>query len=398
MYDDLRGPGHREYWLSGGRGSGKSSFAAFAVLRRVMADPDANCVVYRRVAFTLKDSVYALFQWAAERMGVARLFRFRRSPLEIVYLPTGQRILFRGADDPLKSKSITVPRGHFKLLWFEEAAEFRGMEDIRSIVQSVLRGSADSALIFTFNPPRSVRSWINEERLVPRPERMLLHTTYRDVPAAWLGERFLSDAEALEKLNPGAYRNEYLGEVTGTGGQVFENVCLRELADGELRALDRRFYGLDFGFASDPDALTEWAYDKRGRILCAVSEHVKTGESAQALGRAIRRVAGRNPVACDSADPRMISELRSLGINAVPAKKGPGSREHGYRWLQTLSAIVIDPARTPVAAREFSACEYERDKDGGFINAFPDRDDHTIDACRYALEREMTQRKAKTMK
>lgn len=395
MYDDMRAGGHREYWIKGGRGSGKSSFAAFVILRTLMADPDANCAVYRRVAGTLKDSVYALMQWATRRMGVEALFRFKRSPLEIEYLPTGQRILFRGADDPLKSKSITVPRGHFKLLWFEETGEFRSPQDLRSIVQSVLRGADDGLVLCTFNPPRSPRSWINEACLEPRPGRMLLHTTYLDLPREWLGERFLSEAQVLKRFNPQAWKNEYLGEVTGESGQVFTNLELRQIPQSELMALDKRFYGLDFGFAADPDALTEWAFDRKSATLFALSEHVVSGESPQALSLAAKQMAGRRLIVCDSAEPRMISQLKSLGVNAVGARKGPGSREHGYRFLQTLSRIVIDPARTPTVAREFTTCEYETDPAGRPLSAYPDRDDHTIDACRYALEKEMTPRKAR---
>ena len=392
----MRSGGHAEYWLKGGRGSGKSSFAALAVLMGILRDPEANAVIYRRVAATLRDSVCALMGWAVGALGAEGLFLFKRSPPEIIYKATGQKILFRGADDPVKSKSITVEKGHFKLLWFEEMSEFRGESDIRSIVQSVLRGSDGGMLIGTYNPPRSASHWINAACLEKRPGRLVKHTTYLDMPRAWLGERFLLEAEALRRLNPRAYSNEYLGEVTGTGGRVFGNLRIGAIGDKELSVLDRRYFGLDFGFARDPDAFTQWAFDRREKTLYAVDEYVSPQLSPAHLAGEVLARAGRNPVYCDSADPRMIHELRSLGVNAVAARKGPGSREHGYRWLQTLSAIRADPFRTPVTARELSAYEYRRDKNGSFINAYPDGDDHTLDSCRYALEREIGARRAGT--
>ena len=388
--------GHREYWLKGGRGSGKSSFAALAILRGMLADPSANCVSYRRVANTLKDSVYAAFGWAVRTLGLENLFRFKLSPLEIVFQPTGQRILFRGADDPLKSKSLALKNGHFKYLWFEEASEFRCAEDLRSIVQSVLRGADRGAMICTYNPPRNAMHWINALNMAPDGGRYILHTTYLDMPRRWLGERFLEEAEALKDRNERAYRNEYLGEITGSGGRVFENLRLEQIPQKTLDSLDRRYFGLDFGFAQDPDALTEWAYDKKKRELWAVRESVHCGQSPQKLCEEIRRIAGRKVIYCDSADPRMISLLKSEGISAVGVKKGAGSREQGFRWLTTLAAIHVDPIRTPEIAREMAAYEYAQDRQGRFISAYPDGDDHTLDSCRYALEIEINRRKAET--
>ncbi len=398
VYDDMKAGGHGEYWLKGGRGSGKSSFAAFAILRGILADPAANAVVYRRVALTLRDSVYASFCRAAEMLGIAPLFRFGKSPLEIEYLCTGQKILFRGADDPLKSKSIAVKKGYFKYLWFEETAEFKGEEDLRSIIQSVMRGSDEGIVICTYNPPRSARAWINAAGTLDVPGRLTLTTTYLDMPRAWLGRRFLSEARALKQTNERAYRNEYLGEVTGSGGQVFDNLEIRTLSDEELSSLEIRYRGLDFGFAADPDAYTEWAFDRKKRVLYALSELVSPGMSAQTLAEEVKRRAGRAGVVCDSAEPRLIAELKAQGVNARGAKKGPGSREHGYRWLQTLSRIVIDSARTPHIFLEMSAYEYPRAADGGFINVYPDGNDHTLDSARYALEACMTERRAKTQK
>ena len=396
LYDDIRAGRHREYVLAGGRGSCKSSFVCLVILMGLMTDPMANAVIYRRVARTLKDSVYAAVDRAARLMGIRDKLRFTRSPLGVEVIATGQKILFRGADDPMKSKSIAVSRGYFSFLWFEEMSEFGGEEDLRSIMQSVLRGSDGGRVIGTCNPPRSPSHWLNRMLLKPADGRLIHFSTYLDVPRGWLGESFFEAAEALRKSNPMAYENEYLGVVTGSGGKVFGNLKTGPLTDAELTACDRYFYGLDFGFAADPDAFTVWSYDRKTRILTAVDEYVSVKDTAEKLAEEVLRRAGRNPVTCDSADPRMIAALRSLGVNARAARKGQGSREHGYRWLETRALIRADPARTPVICRELEEYEYEKDREGHFTGAYPDGNDHTLDSARYALESESSLRSAST--
>lgn len=386
VYDDLKAGRHDEYWLKGGRGSTKSSFISLAIVRGLLVDTDANAIIYRRVGNTIKDSVYAQMIWAIERLGLAPWFQARVSPFELIYRPTGQRILFRGADDPLKSKSIKLQRGYFRYLWFEELAEFRSMEDVRTIKQSVFRGVDRGVTLYSYNPPKSAQSWVNAEALKCVPSRLVHHSTYLDVPTEWLKEAFIAEADALRQANVRAWRNEYLGEITGTGGNVFDNLEIREISDGEIAGLDRIYNGLDFGFAVDPDAFVRVAYAPNARRLYLLDEYVSPHTPTDALAEQISRRAGRALVNCDSADPRMIRELRSRGINAVGAKKGPGSREHGYRWLQNLGAIIADPRRTPNAVRELTAYEYLRDRNGNFCAAYPDGNDHTLDALRYATE------------
>ena len=396
LYEDIREGRHREYILAGGRGSCKSSFVSVVILMGLMTDPMANAVIYRKVARTLKDSVYASVERAAGMMGIRNLLRFTKSPLGVEVIATGQKILFRGADDPMKSKSIAVSRGYFSYLWFEEMSEFSREEDLRSITQSVLRGSDEGRVIGTYNPPRSPAHWVNRMMLIPKDGRLTHFSTYLDVPRAWLGESFLSEAEALRKSNPKAYENEYLGVVTGSGGRVFENLKIMPLTDSELSACDKLFYGLDFGFAADPDAFTVWSYDRRNGVLTAIDEYVSVKDTAEKLAGEILKRAGKSPVTCDSADPRMISALRSMGVNARAARKGPGSRDHGYRWLETRAMIRADPTRTPVICRELEEYEYEKDREGRFTGGYPDGNDHTLDSARYALESEAAMRAAKT--
>ena len=170
---DVRDMRHAEYMLCGGRGSTKSSFISIMIVLGLLLDSDANAIVYRRVGNTLKDSVYAQIVWAIGMLKRDGEFICRKSPMEIIRPTTGQRIMFRGADDPMKSKSIKLTRGYFKYLWFEELTEFRGMEDIRTIKQSVLRGGEKTVTFYSYNPPRSAQNWVNREVLLPRADRLV---------------------------------------------------------------------------------------------------------------------------------------------------------------------------------------------------------------------------------
>ena len=395
---DIDREAHAEYWLNGGRGSGKSVFVARKILLGMLAHPRASAAVYRRVANTLRQSVYEEFVKAIDALGLRPWCSFRLSPLEIRFKPTGQRILFRGADDPGRSKSITLSKGYFGYLWFEEAAEFQGMEDIRVIQASALRGVADQRPVtfLTYNPPVSARNWVNAEALKPRQDRLVHHSTYLELPAEWIGPGFIAQAQALRETNERAWRHMYLGEVTGSGGQVFDNLVLRALPDSEIATLGRFYNGLDFGFAADPDALTRWAWSPGTRTLYAVAEFVASHNSTDTLAERVRAIAGGEVVWADSEDPRTINELKRRGVSAIAVRKGPGSVKAGVKWLQDIAAIVIDPARTPNIAREFSGYEDTPDRNGGFLPDVPDRDNHTIDSCRYALSQLILQKHAHT--
>ena len=393
---DLVNDLHTDYWLKGGRGSTKSSFISIQIIIGMLRDPDANAIVYRKVGNTIKDSVFAQMVWAIDMLQQNALFELRKSPYEIIHRKTGQRILFRGADDPMKSKSIKLNHGYFKYLWFEELTEFRGMEDIRTIKQSVFRGVKKAITFYSYNPPKTARNWVNEESLKPVDGRLVHHSTYLDVPHDWLQDAFFAEANAVKHTNDRAYRNEYLGEVTGIGGSIFENLVLRTITDDELSTFDRYYNGLDFGFAVDPDAFTRWHYDRKTRCLYAIAEYYGARTTIDTLASKVSSIVGREVVRCDSADPRMITELKLRGINAIGAKKGAGSRDHGYRWLQDQGAIIVDPDRTPNIAREFAKYEFACDKNGNFLSEYPDHDDHTCDSARYGLEPEITRRIATT--
>ena len=400
VHTAIRAGEYDEYWLDGGRGSAKSSFIAIEIIFGMMRNADANAIVYRKVGATLRESVFEQLLWAIDKLGVSQYWSTRVSPMEIRYKPTGQRILFRGLDDASKSKSIKVRRGFFGYLWFEELAEMSGIDDIRTVKASINRGTPDEGKVITFysyNPPKSAANWVNKEAITPNKRRMCHHSCYLDIPPAWLGKEFIAEAEALKASNEAAYRHMYLGEVTGTGGNVFDNVEIRRITQEELDAQAYFFNGLDFGFAVDPDAFIRWAYNKRTRAIYAVTEYYSARTPTDRLSEEIKKRAEHAVVRCDSAEPRMINELRSRGINTLGVKKGAGSVDHGMRWLQNLGAIIIDPERTPNAAKEFKAYEYTQDRNGGFLPEYPDKDNHLIDATRYAFENEIAMRKLNTM-
>ena len=390
VHQAVKSGDYHRFLLAGGRGSGKSSFVSLEILLGLMRDPRAGAIIYRKVADTLRDSVYAQMLWALDRLGLAGQWQARLSPMELVRRETGQRILFRGADDPQKSKGVRLRDGYFRYLWFEELSEFDGIDAIRTIKASILRASGEgpqarTSVLCTYNPPVSPWHWVNREACAPPAGRLQHHSDYRDMPAQWLGDSFLAEADALRAQNLRAWRHMYLGEVTGTGGQVFENVRLRPIRREEWEGLPT-YSGMDFGFATDPDAFVRCAFDKKRRVLYVVDEFAALGLLIERLAKEVRARAGNDVITCDSAEPRSIAGLRACGLRVTAARKGPDSVGHGLKWLQTLGGIVIDPARCPLAAGEFSRYEYDRDRSGRVLPRYPDHDNHTIDAVRYAME------------
>ena len=388
---------HTHYKLYGGRGSTKSSFISIEIIMGMMQDPDANAACFRRVGNTLQESVYEQLLWAFDALGVSHLWKPSLSPLRITYLPTGQRIVFRGCDDPNKSKSIKLRRGYFKYIWYEERAEFEGDEDERTINQSLMRGGDHYVVFYSWNPPKSLNSWVNQDVLTVRDDTLCNHSTYLTVPREWLGEQFFIEANELKKRKIMAYRHEYLGEAIGTGGKVFDNVILREIKPEEIAIFDKIRQGLDFGFAADPLAFLRMHYNKKQHRLYIYREIYQVNLKNREAVSKIKKINPENKIiTADSEEPRSIATFNEMGLRLIGAKKGPGSVDFGMDYLSNeIDEIIIDPVTCPNAAREFSTYELERDKNGNFKGGYPDKDNHTIDACRYGLEDDMIQRKAK---
>lgn len=384
---DLYAGNHREYWLKGGRSSTKSSFISLMIVLGLLQDRNANAIIYRKVGNTVKDSVYAQMIWAIDVLGCASLFVYRKSPYEIICKRTGQRIMFRGADDPVKSKSIKLTQGYFKYLWFEELSEFRGMEDVRMIMQSVFRGVEQGITFYSYNPPRTTANWVNQQALVPVPGRLVHHSTYLDVPREWLKDTFIDLAETVKATNERAYRNEYLGEVTGTGGNVFENLEEREITNEEINTFDMFYQGIDWGYFPDPFQWVRMSFNAKTRTLYIIDEYrtVKTG-NYDAYVAIKDKINPDETLIADSAEKKSIADFSDYGAWWIHgAVKGAGSVPYSMKWLAALAKIVIDPVRCPETAKEFRQYEFERTADGSFVNGYPDGNNHSIDAVRYAL-------------
>ena len=383
---DIFHHGHTHYDFSGGRGSLKSSTVSIIVPLLLVANPGTHALVLRKVANTIRDSVYAQYIWAIGELGMAAYWEAKVSPMELIYKPTGQKIMFRGADDPMKIKSIKVPFGYIAVTHFEEKDQFAGRAEIRNILQSTMRGGSVFWNFESYNPPISRDNWANKDSLEERADRLCHKSTYLQAPPEWLGQQFLDEAEHLKATDERAYQHEYLGVPVGTGGNVFENLELREITDEEISHFDRIYQGVDYGWFPDPFAFIRVHYDKTRETIYLIDEIYQNKLSNEQSAGMIKAKGYTDAyIICDSAEPKSVADFRAMGLPAKAAVKGPDSVAYGMKWLQRRK-IVIDRRRTPHAYDEFVNYEYDRDKDGNFISGYPDEKNHLIDALRYAVE------------
>lgn len=391
---------YTEYVLPGGRFSCKSSFVSVAIRLIMRMNPTVSALVMRKTADTLRDSVYNQMLWADDKLGLIN--KHTTSPLSI---SNGtQKVLFRGSDNPSKIKSIKVERGYIGILWFEEVTEFRP-EEVRSIIQSFMRGGNKFWVFFSYNPPVNRNNWCNKELTIPKPGRIIVPSNYLTVPREWLGEQAIAEAEWLKEHNFRLYQNEYLGECTGSGLDVFENVKEISLTDDEIGKFDYYFHGVDWGYFPDPWAYCGMAYKPNTRELFIFDElkAYKQGnkETSDLLTKHLQETGAWKwyntsmPTAPaefgvkltpDSAEPKSIADYRAYGWHCHEPTK-TGLRDYGFKWLQSLTAIHIDRKRAPDAWEEFTGYEYETSKDGDIISTYPEgQADHFIACVRYGME------------
>lgn len=393
-YWDFNVQGTHNYVAHGfiNHNSTKSSFASVVAVLLMEQNPKIHTVCFRKYAANLADSIYAQFEFTINEKlrPIAHNWVFKKSPLKIIrQRPNGynQQILFRGLDDPQKVKSLKMPFGWPGVTIFEELTEFDGIEEIRNVSQSLHRGGQDFLTLCLFNPPESTASWCNYSANVPqivdgKLYRYVHHSDYRSVPRSWLGDNFFIEADLLRRTNERAYRHEYLGEATGNGGAIFTNCAPMEMSDAMISQFSNRRFGLDWGFALDSACWLALEYDKTRRTIYIYDEIYDTEMTNQVFGDLIKQKdMGYSYLMCDAAEPKSIAEFESMGINALPAPKGPDSVRFSTKWLQGLHHIYIDPQRCPNAFREFSQYEYEKNKAGLFVSRFPDKNNHSIDAC-----------------
>ena len=363
---------YREFYLEGGRGSTKSSFISEKIIELLENNPKMCCVVLRKVKDTLKDSVFSQLEWAVDTLGetypsVKTDYKFTKSPLEITKISTGQKIYFRGADDYGKIKSLKTPKDMYVgITWYEEFDQFAGMNEVRKINQSLIRGGEDFIQFYSYNTPASSLHFVNVEKRIPKDTRLVHLSDYRNVPKRWLGQAFIDEANFLAGVNERLY----------------------QITDDEIKTFDYIYQGMDFGWWPDPLAWTKMCYNPSQRTLYIFDEFVVNKMSNADVWETLKKEKGvveSDMIIADSAEPKSIGDFRSYGSCMRGAEKGPGSVEYSMKWLSALNKIVIDINRCPVSAQEFSTYEYEQDKDGNYISGYVDADNHCIDSVRYAL-------------
>lgn len=377
----------REFILKGGRGSIKSSFMSEFALETIKQDPKAHVVFTRRYKVDLRGSVYNQFLKTVTRLDMLSEWDFTTSPMKATYKNTGQQVVFVGCDKPISLKSYNLPFGYVKLLVNEEMDEMAGIEQLDSVQDTFLRQDVNSIVVRVFNPPKSANNWANEYVIEPHNKCLINHSYYYNTPVEWLGENFFERAEWCKQNKPKYYASNYLGEVVGSGSEIFDNVEFRTITDEEINTMGNFFHGLDFGY-THPQVFSVVSYEPEKDILFIINEVYKTKMKSKSFARLITDYIDVEIIA-DSASPERIAEMRDYDFNIVGASKGWGSRSFCWEWLQERRKIVIDPERTPNIAKEFRTLEYLTLKDGTLTSQYPTVGEDGIMSIAYALNREM---------
>lgn len=391
------GAGYKSFWQSqhrylivkGGRGSKKSTTAALKIIYTMMKQPLTNALVIRRVFNTLRDSCFQQLKWAVERLQVSHLWKFTLSPLEAVYLPTGQRILFRGLDDPMSITSITVDKGYINLVWFEEFYQVEKEDDFNKIDMSI-RGEMEPGyykqIIMTFNP-WSEKHWI-KRRFFDNPDSntLALTTTYKC--NEWLGADDIALFEAMKINNPRRYRIEGEGEWGVSQGLIYTNVSEREfdILEVSKRPGTTSIFGLDFGYTNDPTAFICGIVDEKAKELYIYDEHYEKAMTNSDIAKMIKyKGYAKEQIIADSAEPKSIEEIKRAGIPRIKAAaKGKDSILNGIQLIQDYKLIVHPKCENTLL--ELSNYIWDT-KDGAMINKPIDDYNHLLDALRYGMER-----------
>lgn len=404
-WDYLRRSLFMEYWFMGGRGTGKSTVTPRHIIDDILHDPLANWVCYKKAKVEIETSVYSECLKAINRAGLQMFFDCKTSPCEITYIPTGQKIFFRGMDSGAKAKGITAVVGYIKGAWFEEADQFASQEEIDTVLQSVGRGGKHFKVIYTFNPPVSKAHWINREAAKANPSRYVFHTTYEDWNAEWLGDFFFHKMNAIRAQSEKRYQHEYLGIPTGTGNEIFANVHAVDFTKEQIQAFRSVRYGMDFG-QGDPTTLVctnyvpNWVVNvktgQREDIGGVLSIFSAWGKS-DALNREVyaeleRRDLLRTVIYGDhgGGGKGVIHEMRDMGVRGIKqAYKPAGSVERGINFMRQCARIDIDRTNAAPAFDEFSLYAYAKLRDGTNRNEYPDLNNHFIDATRYSRQEDI---------
>ena len=390
------GAGYREFWFSkhrylvckGGRGSKKSTTAAMKVLWLIMKQPLTNALVIRRVFNSHKDSTFAQLKWAAENLGVRHLFKFSLSPLEITYLPTNQKILFRGMDNVMSITSITVEKGYLNIVWVEEAYQLNDESEFNKLDMSI-RGDLPEGyfkqFIITFNP-WSDSSWLKRRFFDVEDENVLaLTTTYKC--NEWLGKDDIALFEQMKERNPRRYRIEGEGEWGVAEGLVYENFIQQEFDYMEIskRKNAKAVFGLDFGYTNDPSAFVAAIVDQDAKEIYIFDEHYQKAMTNSEIAAMIKyKGYAKELIIADSSEPKSIEEIKRAGITRIKgAAKGKDSILNGIQFIQDFKLIVHPKCENMLI--ELSNYCWDT-KDGVAVNKPIDAYNHLNDALRYSME------------
>lgn len=391
---DIVGKGYASFWKSrvrylvvkGSRASKKSKTTALRFIYNLMKYDKSNLLVIRKTYRTLKDSCWTDLKWATQRLEVADKWDFKLSPLEATYLPTGQKILFRGLDDPLKVTSITVEYGYLCWAWLEEAYEVMDESDFDVIDESI-RGEIPLNLwkqwVITFNPWND-RHWLKSRFFDAKddPDILALTTNYKC--NEWLDKSDLGLFERMKKSNPRRYQVAGLGQWGVVEGLIYENYEPRKFELKDIKDCVT-LCGLDFGYTNDPTAFFMGFYDESNKELYVWDEFYEKGLTNRKIYQRITSMGyGKEKIIADSAEPKSIDELREFGLRVRGAKKGRDSINNGVQFIQDLK-IIIHP-RCVNFMTEISNYVWDKDKFGKTLNQPVDDFNHLMDAMRYAVE------------
>lgn len=388
---DIVGKGYKDFWnfkgrylvCKGSRASKKSKTTALRCIYNIMKYPQANLLVVRKTYRTLKDSCFAELKWAIHRLKVDDWWSIKESPLELTYKPTGQKIYFRGLDDPLKVTSITVDVGYLCWGWLEEAYEILNEEDFDTLDESI-RGEIPDGLfkqwVITFNPWND-QHWLKRRFFdVQSPDILAKTTNY--LCNEWLDERDSQMFEEMKKNRPERYKVAGLGDWGITKGAIFSNWKTADLTD-MIPNFANVYNGLDFG-TSDPNALVRFDFEPGQKKIYVFQEFYQGGISFERLANEVKSRIGDEYVTCDCAGKQWIIELCRLGVKAIPSRKGSGSKQYGIQWLQGYDIIVDYRCKNFI--KEISSYRWSTDKFGNPTDIPIDGNDHLLDALRYASE------------
>ncbi len=395
---EIIGGGYRKFWhfkgryriVKGSRASKKSKTTALWYIVNIMKYSESNLLVVRKTFRTLKDSCFTELKWAINRLGVGDYWKITESPLQLEYLPTGQKIYFRGLDDPLKVTSITVDVGSLCFMWIEEAYEINSESAFNTLDESIrgmVNGDLFKQITLTLNPWNE-NHWIKKRFFDCEASDDVLAITTNYLCNEWLDDADLQVFKTMAEKNPKRYRVAGLGEWGISDGLVFEDF---EEMDFEVEDLSKKqgvksAFGLDFGYTNDPTALWCGLVDIKDRKIYVFDELYEKGlKNIDIYEKILKLGYAKEKITADSSEPKSIDTLKDYGLRRiVPAKKGADSVINGIDTIQSYK-LIIHP-KCVNFLKEINNYTWKVDDYGRKINQPIDDFNHLIDAMRYALE------------